>query len=70
MRLIEWHKIDTLIGFFSGMIGGFVKYASGVMLQIGFMGRLFEAGLTALVCGFLGVAGKHLFDWLKKKYIK
>lgn len=66
-----WHKIDLIIGFGCGMTGGFIKYmSSGIntMLDIGFTGRLFEAGLTAFVCGLLGVAGKHSFDWIKKKY--
>lgn len=67
---MELHRIDTIIAFFTGMIGGFIKYTSGVILQIGFIGRLFEAGITALVCGFLGIAGKHIFDYLKRKYFK
>lgn len=72
IREMIWHKIDTVFAFFFGMLGGFIKYMSGVsgmvLLDVGFIGRLLEAGVTALVCGFLGVAGKHSFDWLKKKY--
>lgn len=64
---MHYYKIDTLIGFFSGAFGGFIKYLS--LLDAGFGSRLFEAGSTALVCGFLGVAGKHSFDWLRKKYL-
>ena len=69
MKAMEWHKIDTVIGFFFGMIGGFIKYMSAafLLLDTGFLGRLFEAGVTAMVCGFLGVAGKHLYDVIRKK---
>lgn len=61
------HNYDNLIGFFAGMFGGFIKYMS--LLDTGFGSRLLEAGMTAMVCGFLGVAGKHSFDWLRKKYL-
>lgn len=70
---MELHKIDSIIGFFCGMMGGILKLISGisgmVLLDAGFIGRLFEAGATAIVCGFLGVAGKHSFDWLRKKFL-
>lgn len=66
---MDLHQIDSKIAFLSGMTGGFIKYMSGVLIDVGFGGRLIEAGVTAMVCGFLGVAGKHSFDWLKKKYL-
>jgi len=68
MKAMELHTIDTKIGFIVGMTGGMLKYISGALLDISFAGRLVEAGLTAMVCGFLGVAGKHTFYWLRKKY--
>jgi hypothetical protein len=70
MKAIEMHRIDYIIAFFFGMFGGIIKYANLLYLDVSFWGRLLEAGLTALVCGFLGVAGKHLYDWIRKKYFK
>jgi hypothetical protein len=67
---MELHKIDATIAFISGMFGGFLKYMSGTLMNVGFIWRLAEAGATAFVCGLLGVAGKHFYDWLKKKYFK
>lgn len=66
--------MDTVVAFFFGMMGGIIKLLSGIggmiLLDTGFMGRLLEAGVTAVCCGFLGVAGKHLFEVLKKKITK
>ena len=46
---MELHKVDGIIAFIFGMIGGLIKYASVIILDIGFFGRLFEAGVTAMV---------------------
>lgn len=62
------HNTDRIVAFFAGMFGGIVKLITGsVLLDVSFMGKLAEAGVTALVCGFLGVAGKHLFSFAWKK---
>lgn len=71
MRAMEHqYVLEKAIAFICGAVGGLIKLASGSMLlDVTFIGKLFEAGVTALVCGFLGVAGKYSFDWLRKKYI-
>lgn len=59
----------TIWGIFCGIGGGLTKY----FLQINdqpFMTKLIEAGITALVCGLLGAAGKFLFDFIKRKLFK
>lgn len=66
---MELHRMDSIVAFFSGMFGGFIKYMAGVLLlDVGFISRLFEAGATALVCGFLGIAGKRLYEFVQKKF--
>lgn len=52
-------------------ITGLIKYASHPLLFIDatFLAKLFEAGITAFVCGSLGVAGKMSVDWVRKKYL-
>lgn len=51
-----------------GIIGGLAKFfMNAVILDVTFFGRFIEAGATAFACGFLGVAGKHFFDLIKRK---
>lgn len=61
------HNYDKWIGFFSGLAGGFIKFINAPLLEATFIGKLAEAGVTALVCGFLGIAGKNLYMWIAKK---
>ena len=51
---------DNIYVFFIGSITGFVKYAGSVQTEL--LVRMAEAGATALVCGFLGMAGKELLQ--------
>lgn len=53
-------KSDLIVGGICGMIGGMIKFYDS-LIAITYWEALAKAGLTALVCGFLGVAGKHLF---------
>ena len=57
--------------FIISAIVGLIKFASHPLLFIDatFLAKLFEAGITAFVCGSLGVAGKMSIDWVKRKYI-
>jgi len=59
--------LDSLIGFACGLIGGCTRYLQ-ISLQPGFASRIIEAGITAFICGMLGVAGKHAIAWCLKKY--
>jgi hypothetical protein len=58
-----------LIAFFCGIGGGMTKYIVQIN-ETPFAAKLFEAGVTAIVCGFLGMAGKWLFDFIKNKISK
>lgn len=72
MKTMEHHSgMEKLIVFITSAVIGIWKLMSGSILFIdaSFWAKLFEAGLTAGVCGFLGVAGKYSFDWLRKKYL-
>jgi len=59
---------NTLIGFVSGLIGGALKVI--LAMDANTMKNIVEAGLTALICGFAGVAGKELYLFIKKKIKK
>ena len=59
------YKDDQYWGFICGTISGFGRW---LYLQIVLPGpqwsHLVEAGGTALICGFLGAAGTHLYKWI------
>ena len=57
---------NNVYGFFFGMIGGFTKYLASIDMEV--FSRMIEAAATALVCGFLGMAGKEGFVIIKRKY--
>lgn len=56
------HTNDWMIAFFSGMLGGVIKFFS-MIGDATFPIQLFHAGITALACGFLGMVGKSLYSW-------
>lgn len=59
---------DTHIALIAGSIGGIAKLLYGeVLLNVNFAGD-FEALIMAILCGFGGVAGKHLFSLIIKKF--
>jgi len=62
------HKQDTWIGLIAGSLGGATKFFLNIQEHFGV--RFFEAGITALFCGLMGVAGKELWYYLKKKVKK
>jgi hypothetical protein len=58
--------LDDLVAFIGGVYGGGISYT----LQIAWRDegfKLLVAGITALVCGAMGVAGKYLFVWAWKQ---
>jgi hypothetical protein len=67
---------DNRIGFLSGMIGGFSKllidnhFSLNIKFEPDFMIKLTEAGMTAFMCGCVGVLGKYFINWLIKKIKK
>ena len=72
MRAMEHqYGLEKIIFFIVGAISGLIKVASHPILFIDatFLLKLFEAGVTAFVCGSLGVAGKMSIDWIRKKYL-
>jgi len=66
-----------MIGYLSGAIGGVLKMYSAPTFISLFMSQFLqintvitrgiETALAAIVCGYLGAAGKHLFTWSLKK---
>jgi hypothetical protein len=71
MKTMEHHNgTDIIIGGACGLIGGVIKFFSVYMLDVSYWLSLVKAGGTALVCGFLGVAGKYAFSWCKDKWYK
>lgn len=73
------HKEETLLFSSITAIIGVVKlyfipmtglsvYISKLLDISGFPIQLFEAGITAFLCGFLGAGGKHVLTWGVKKF--
>lgn len=69
MKTME-HKegINSAIGFVFGAGGGIAAWNLQVMLDISFITKLAQTGAIALVSGFLGIAGKNLYLYLKRKW--
>ena len=60
--------LDVKVGFFSGMVCGILKLLDVYLLTDVYMVVLIKVFITAVVGGLGGVAGKHLFSYLKKQY--
>ena len=67
MEIMIFESRNSTLGFICGAIGGVSKYIMQINDFAGFGIAMTKAGLTALICGFLGVAGKWLFEWMKKR---
>ena len=65
---LNWVSGDAKIGFISGVICGVLKLLDVYLLTDVYMIVLIKVFITAVVGGLGGVAGKHLFTYLKKKY--
>ena len=52
---------NTKFGFIAGMAGGVYQWMLNINLHTGFFSKLMEGAITAVVCGFVGMAGKELY---------
>jgi len=52
------------------MFGGFAKYLLQLQLNVDAAQRIFEAGVTALICGVLGKLGAEAVVFIKRKIKK
>jgi len=59
---------DLKMGFISGAILGFFKFLDIYLLTDAYVIVLLKVLITGIIGGFGGVAGKHLFSYLKKQY--
>lgn len=59
-----------LAAYLLGVGGGTLKFLLQFNANSDFIVKLLHAGITALVCGFLGMAGKWAFDVVKVKFTK
>lgn len=61
-------SLNSIIALFAGLLGGMVKFFGQVPAGTTWLEKTAEAGGTALICGFLGVAGKELWVYVKRAY--
>jgi energy-converting hydrogenase Eha subunit A len=70
MRQLMWHADNnTKLGFIIGALTGMSKYILNFHLPLEFPSKLVEAGITAAVCGMMGVAGKELWVVGKRAFV-
>jgi len=70
MKAMEynWPSGDVRMGFVSGVICGVIKFLDIYLLTDIYVVVLIKVFITAVIGGLGGVAGKHLFSYLKKLY--
>jgi hypothetical protein len=67
MKTVDYNNNhDNWIGFMIGMISGIVKF---LFIDPALFSRFLEAGITAVVCGVLGMLGKDVYVWVKNKML-
>lgn len=66
MEQTDYGRLTAMI---CGIGGGMTKYIMQIN-EAPFLVKLFQAGITALICGFLGMLGKWAFDFIKVKLTK
>lgn len=59
---------NTAFGFMCGIIGWLLNQI--INIDHVFIINLTESAFTALICGFVGVAGKHFFGMIIKRLKK
>ena len=59
---------NTKTGFIAGMVGGIYQWSLNINLPTDFLSKLVEGGITAIVCGFVGMAGKELYQVTQKAF--
>lgn len=57
---------NTAVGLFAGLIGGLGKYLLQVNTTPAYL-NIIQAVFTALLCGAAGVAGKEIYQVIKRK---
>jgi hypothetical protein len=68
-QLMWWQDNNNKLGFTIGAITGIWKYVANIRLPLEFPSKLIEAGITAGVCGLMGLAGKELWIVGKRAFI-
>ena len=63
-----FENMDIRVGFISGVICGILKMLDITLLTDTYVIVLLKVFVTAVIGGLGGVAGKHLFSYLKKQY--
>ncbi len=63
-----FENIDIRVGFISGVICGMLKLLDIYLLTDTYVIVLIKVFITAVFGGLGGVAGKHLFSYLKKQF--
>ena len=58
--------VNTMIAFVCGILGGCIDYMVRADSLVIF--AVFQAALTALICGFAGVAGKEFYLFMKSSF--
>ena len=56
--------VNNRLSFAIGAVVGLYKSLLTFALSENFGQKMLEAGITAIVCGFLGMLGKQIFTWL------
>jgi hypothetical protein len=69
MEHFDW---DKLVGVTSAIAGGMFAFIHTQFLDASYFVSVLKSSGIALVCGFMGVAGKHAFSmakiwWIKRK---
>jgi hypothetical protein len=67
---LDMERSDSILGFFIGGVSGMFAWVEFYMLDGSYFIQLAKAGATAFVCGFLGVAAKHLYNHVREKYFR
>lgn len=68
-QLMWWQDNNNKLGFIIGVLTGMSKFILNFHLPLEFPSKLVEGGITAALCGFMGVAGKELWVVAKKAFI-
>lgn len=70
MKQLMWQADNnTKLGFAIGAITGVYKYLMDVHLPLEFPSKLIESGITAAVCGLMGVVGKEIWTVGKRAFV-
>lgn len=61
-------QTNNKLAYLFGFIGALYQAIANIKVPIDDWSKLLESGITAGVCGFVGMAGKWLFE-VSKKYL-